>query len=163
MNQHSMNMSTGQQLKFLFEHCTDGIDIVDGDDNYFNIHRIMNVLKVQALPIFENPIDIDSIHLLTSMIRTALTNIQRTVSHASIPDNDERLVLAKNHIRKLVTELTNQRNLLIEKKDVISGDVAPATQLDESPPQNERLRENENFVSEQRIRQLLWRMLELNS
>ena len=141
-----MNMSTGQQLKFLFEHCTDGIDIVDGDDNYFNIHRIMNVLKVQALPIFENPIDIDSIHLLTSMIRTALTNIQRTVSHASIPENDERLVLAKNHIRNLVIELRKQRNLLTEQKDVISGDVAPATQLDESPPQNECLRENEKVM-----------------
>ena len=158
-----MNMSTGQQLEILFEHCTDGIGIVEGDDNFFNMHRIMNVLKVQALPIFEKPIDIDSIHLLTSMIRTALTNIQRTVSHASIPENDERLVLAKNHIRNLVIELRKQRNLLTERKDVISGDVAPATQLDESPPQNERLRENENFVSEQRIRQLLWRMQELNS
>ena len=158
-----MNMSTGQQLKFLFEHCTDGIDIVDGDDNYFNIHRIMNVLKVHALPIFENPIDIDSIHQLTSMIQIALTNIQQTVSRASIPENDERLVLARNHIRNLVIELRNQRNLSAEQKDVNSGDVAPATQLDESPPQNERLRENEKFVSEQRIRQLLWQMQELNS
>ena len=158
-----MNMSTGQQLKFLFEHCTDGIDIVDGDDNYFNIHRIMNVLKVQALPIFEKPIDIVSIHRLTSMVSTALTNIQQTVSRASIPENDERLVLAKNHIRNLVIELRKQINLLTEQKDVISGDVAPATQLDETPPQNECLRENENFVSEERIRQLLWRMQELNS
>ena len=80
MNQHSMNMSTGQQLEISFEHCTDGIGIVDGDDNFFNMHRIMNVLKVQALPIFEKPIDIVSIHRLTSMIKTALTNIQQAVS-----------------------------------------------------------------------------------
>ncbi len=170
------NENTAQQKKEpdltdLIAACTEGPDVVTGDDDYFNMFTVMNGFKQEALKLLKRPTNLDTNHEFLKLIEVTYTNVMQTVGHASIAEDDERVQLATARITEVNNALQKQRKQLEEQRDA-TRDTAPPPEpkapTEETstpkPPVSWWSRERgEEQSSRERIRQLLSRMQELNS
>jgi hypothetical protein len=163
-------------LQDLIATCTDGLDVVTGDDDFFNIFRVMNGFKQEALTLSKEPINLDSNHQFLKLIQVTTINIIQTVRRAGIADDEPRVELAEATLTHVNNILQKQRKLLEAARDAKSRETAPAAQPDApaeekatpKTPVSWRERFNkwingEEQPSHARIGELLSRMQELNS
>ena len=180
-----MCMSNGQEkeleelpevnLENLIQTCTEGLDVVDGDDDFFNMLTVMAGFKKEALKLLNEPTNLVTNRLFLKLIVDTYKNVMQTVSRASIAEDDRRVQLTIATIIRVKDALVEQRRQLIEQRDA-TRDTAPPSEPNEQTKEKSTPRppaswfsrfgkwgKGEEQPSGERIRQLLSRMQELNS
>ena len=178
-------MSNGQEkelkelpevnLKTLIETCTEGLNVVDGDHDFFNMFVVMTGFKKEALKLLNEPTNLVTNRLFLKLIVDTYKNMIIAVSRAGIAKDDRRVQLTKATIIQVKNALVKKREQLIEQRDA-TRDTAPPSEPNEQtkekstprPPASwfgrfGRWGKGEEQPSGERIRQLLSRMQELNA
>ena len=182
-------MSNGQEkeleelpevnLNKLIETCTEGLDVVDGDDNVFNMLTVMAGFKKEALKLLKRKsihidINIDTNRDFLKLIYDTYRNVNQCVSRVDIAEDDERVKITRGRIAVMENVLLQQGRQLMRQRNAMR-DAAPATEpkapTEETSTQKRPFswrnpwtwRRGEEQPSHERIRQLLSRMQELNA
>lgn len=161
-------------LEDLIATCTDGLDVVTGDDDLFNMFRVMNGFKQEALRLLQGPINLASNHQFLKLIEDTYRNVMQAVSRASIAEDDSRVQLAKARITQVNNALQKQRQELEQQRDATPATAAPSEAKAETEEKATAKRpfsllkpwtwrRDRTEPSHEHIRQLLSRMQELNS
>ena len=133
---HQLNKRLGEMkhlaLKDLIDHCTDGLEVVEGDDDVFNMFKFMNDFKQAALTLLKVPATLTSNHQFLKLIEDTSRNIWHAESRASIPPDDPRVEHANSILTLVNHALQQQRKQLEEQRDA-TPDTAPPTEPNAQP------------------------------
>ena len=151
-------------LEKLIETCTEGLDVVEGDEDGFNMWTVMTGFKQEALLLLKQPTNLETNSTFWKLIKATSENVTR----ASIAPGDDRVQLAKFRIMEVLNAIQKQRKQLQEQIDT-----TPVTKAETEEKSTQKRpfswfkpstwRQGEAQSSHDRIRQLLSRMQELNS
>jgi hypothetical protein len=103
-------------LEELIEKCTDGLEFVEGDDDTFNMFRIMNGFKIAALLLQEKN-DLDSNRRFLKLIADTSHSIWYAQERANIPDDNLRVQLANGILTLVNNKLEEERRKLEANRD----------------------------------------------
>jgi len=103
-------------LEELIEKCTDGLETVEGDDDTFNMFRVMNGFKEEAL-VLQKKNDLDSNRRFLKLIADTTTSIWYAQQRANIPENDLRVELANGILTLVNNKLEEERRKLEANRD----------------------------------------------
>lgn len=133
---HQLNERLGEmkhlELEDLIDHCTDGLEVVEGDDDVFNMFKVMNGFKQAALTLLNVPATLTSNHKFLKLIETTYRNIWHAESRVSIPADDPRVEHANSILTLVNLALQQQRKQLEEQRDA-TPDTAPPTEPNAQP------------------------------
>ena len=114
-------------LKDLIDHCTDGLEVVEGDDVHNNMFKVMNGFKQAAL-LLRQTTNLDSNYNFLQLIEVTSRNIWQAESRSGIPADDPRVEHANSILTLVNHALQRQRKLLELERDAQSHETAPAPQ-----------------------------------